>query len=175
MPAIRYRYADIDGQQLFYREAGAVGAPALVLLHGFPASSFMFRDLIPLLADQYHVIAPDHLGFGLSAAPPAGEFTYTFDALAEGAAVPRRTQRGSGPAGRRCGDPGVRLFGLCRTGGAGVRRSSRDGGDPDALGAQRGPRGVRGSGAGARPGRGPVPHVEPGAGRPPGGGERGVT
>jgi pimeloyl-ACP methyl ester carboxylesterase len=53
-----------------------------VLLHGFPASSFMFRDLIPRLADRYHVIAPDHLGFGLSEVPPAGEFGYTFDALA---------------------------------------------------------------------------------------------
>ena len=83
MHTIRHRYVDIDGQQLFYREAGAADAPALVLLHGFPASSFMFRDLIPLLADRYHVIAPDHLGFGLSGAPPVGEFTYTFDALAE--------------------------------------------------------------------------------------------
>ena len=82
MHAIHYRYADIDGQRLFYREAGAADAPPLVLLHGFPASSFMFRDLIPLLADRYHVIAPDHLGFGLSDAPPASEFTYTFDALA---------------------------------------------------------------------------------------------
>jgi len=82
MHAIHYRYADIDGRQLFYREAGPAGAPALVLLHGFPASSFMFRDLIPLLAGRYHVIAPDHLGFGLSAAPPASEFSYTFDALA---------------------------------------------------------------------------------------------
>ena len=54
----------------------------MVLLHGFPASSFMFRDLIPRLADRYHVIAPDHLGFGLSDAPPADEFGYTFDALA---------------------------------------------------------------------------------------------
>ena len=53
-----------------------------MLLHGFPASSFMFRNLIPLLADRYHVIAPDHLGFGLSDAPPVGEFGYTFDALA---------------------------------------------------------------------------------------------
>jgi pimeloyl-ACP methyl ester carboxylesterase len=53
-----------------------------MLLHGFPASSFMFRDLIPRLADRYHVIAPDHLGFGLSDAPPADEFGYTFDALA---------------------------------------------------------------------------------------------
>ena len=54
----------------------------MVLLHGFPASSFMFRHLIPVLADRYHVIAPDHLGFGLSDAPPADEFGYTFDALA---------------------------------------------------------------------------------------------
>lgn len=82
MQAIHHRYADIDGHHLFYREAGAAGAPALVLLHGFPASSFMFRNLIPLLADRYHVIAPDHLGFGLSDAPPAGEFGYSFDALA---------------------------------------------------------------------------------------------
>jgi pimeloyl-ACP methyl ester carboxylesterase len=82
MHAIHYRYADIDGQRLFYREAGPASAPVVVLLHGFPASSFMFRDLIPVLADRYHVIAPDHLGFGWSDAPPAGEFTYTFDALA---------------------------------------------------------------------------------------------
>jgi pimeloyl-ACP methyl ester carboxylesterase len=71
---IHYRYADIDGQQLFYGKAGPAGAPAVALLHGFPASSFMFRELIPLLADRYHVIAPDHLGFGLSGAPPAGEW-----------------------------------------------------------------------------------------------------
>jgi pimeloyl-ACP methyl ester carboxylesterase len=82
MHAIHYRYADVHGRRLFYREAGASDAPAVVLLHGFPASSFMFRDLIPLLADRYHVIAPDHLGFGLSDAPPASEFSYTFDALA---------------------------------------------------------------------------------------------
>jgi pimeloyl-ACP methyl ester carboxylesterase len=83
MPTVHYRYADVDGQRLFYREAGPAGAPAVVLLHGFPASSFMFRDLIPRLADRYHVIAPDHLGFGLSDAPPASEFGYTFDALAD--------------------------------------------------------------------------------------------
>jgi pimeloyl-ACP methyl ester carboxylesterase len=65
----------------------------VVLLHGFPASSFMFRDLIPLLADRYPVIAPDHLGFGLSGAPPAEEFGYTFDALAGLTALPRRRQR----------------------------------------------------------------------------------
>jgi pimeloyl-ACP methyl ester carboxylesterase len=82
MTTVHHRYATVRGQQLFYREAGPADAPALVLLHGFPASSFMFRDLMPRLADRYHVIAPDHLGFGLSDAPPAGEFGYTFDALA---------------------------------------------------------------------------------------------
>ena len=82
MTAVQHRYATVDGHQLFYREAGPADAPAVVLLHGFPASSFMFRELIPRLADRYHVIAPDHLGFGLSDAPPAEEFGYTFDALA---------------------------------------------------------------------------------------------
>ena len=71
MATVHHRYATVRGRQLFYREAGPADAPAVVLLHGFPASSFMFRDLIPLLADRYHVIAPDHLGFGLSDAPPA--------------------------------------------------------------------------------------------------------
>ena len=83
MTTVHHRYATVDGQRLFYREAGPVGAPVIVLLHGFPASSFMFRNLIPLLAGRYHVIAPDHLGFGLSGAPPTGEFTYTFDGLAD--------------------------------------------------------------------------------------------
>jgi pimeloyl-ACP methyl ester carboxylesterase len=82
MAPIHYRYATVQGRQLFYREAGPAGGPVIVLLHGFPASSFMFRDLIPRLAGRYHVIAPDHLGFGLSDAPPADEFGYTFDALA---------------------------------------------------------------------------------------------
>jgi pimeloyl-ACP methyl ester carboxylesterase len=77
-----YRYAAVGGHLLFYREAGQRGAPAIVLLHGFPASSFMFRNLIPDLADHYYVIAPDHLGFGLSDAPAAEDFRYTFDALA---------------------------------------------------------------------------------------------
>jgi pimeloyl-ACP methyl ester carboxylesterase len=82
MTIVHHRYATVRGRRLFYREAGPADAPAVVLLHGFPASSFMFRDLIPRLADRYHVIAPDHLGFGWSDAPPAGEFGYTFDALA---------------------------------------------------------------------------------------------
>ncbi|MCV7075323.1 alpha/beta fold hydrolase [Mycobacterium szulgai] len=83
MPAVHHRYATIDGRRLFFREAGNPDAPAIVLLHGFPTSSYMFRQLIPALADRYHVIAPDHLGFGLSDAPPVEEFDYTFDALAE--------------------------------------------------------------------------------------------
>ena len=81
MPAVHHRYATVDGHQLFYREAGDPAAPALVLLHGFPTSSYMFRQLAPALADRYHVIAPDHLGFGLSDAPNVDEFDYTFDAL----------------------------------------------------------------------------------------------
>jgi pimeloyl-ACP methyl ester carboxylesterase len=81
MAAVHYRYSTVQGQRLFYREAGPADAPVIVLLHGFPASSFMFRDLIPPLARQYHVIAPDLLGFGLSDAPPADTFSYTFDAL----------------------------------------------------------------------------------------------
>lgn len=83
MPAVHHRYATVDGHRLFYREAGAPDAPAVVLLHGFPTSSYMFRDLIPALADLYHVVAPDHLGFGLSDAPPIEEFDYTFDGLTD--------------------------------------------------------------------------------------------
>jgi pimeloyl-ACP methyl ester carboxylesterase len=81
--SVRHQYADVDGRRLFYRQAGSADAPAIVLLHGFPTSSFMFRDLVPALADRCHVIAPDHLGFGLSDAPAVDEFDYTFDALTE--------------------------------------------------------------------------------------------
>jgi pimeloyl-ACP methyl ester carboxylesterase len=80
---VHHRYATVNGRRLFYREAGSPDAPALVLLHGFPTSSFMFRELIPRLADTFHVIAPDHLGFGLSDAPTVDEFDYTFDALSD--------------------------------------------------------------------------------------------
>jgi pimeloyl-ACP methyl ester carboxylesterase len=83
MSQVHHRYATVSRHRLFYREAGAPDAPAVVLLHGFPASSFMFRHLIPQLADRYRVVAPDHLGFGLSDAPPADEFTYTFEALTD--------------------------------------------------------------------------------------------
>lgn len=83
MPAVHHRYATLDGHRIFYREAGDPAAPAVVLLHGFPTSSYMFRHLIPALADKCHVIAPDHLGFGLSDAPPVDQFDYTFDALTD--------------------------------------------------------------------------------------------
>ena len=83
MSPVHHRYVAIGGHQLFYREAGPSDAPVIVLLHGFPTSSFMFRNLIPPLADRYRVIAPDHLGFGLSDAPPVAEFDYTFDSLTD--------------------------------------------------------------------------------------------
>jgi pimeloyl-ACP methyl ester carboxylesterase len=83
MSAIEYRSANIDGLKIFYREAGAADAPALLLLHGVPSSSHMFRDLIPLLADRFHIIAPDLPGFGQSDMPARGKFAYTFDHLAD--------------------------------------------------------------------------------------------
>lgn len=83
MVDVHHRYATVHGRRLFYREAGPADAPVVLLLHGFPTSSFMFRELIPRLADRWHVIAPDHLGFGLSDAPAADEFDYTFDALTD--------------------------------------------------------------------------------------------
>jgi pimeloyl-ACP methyl ester carboxylesterase len=76
-----YRTIPIDDRNVFVREAGERGAPAIVLLHGFPSSSHQFRDLIPLLANRFHVIAPDLIGFGHSAAPSVREFAYTFDNL----------------------------------------------------------------------------------------------
>lgn len=81
--AVHYRTADVDGLKIFYREAGNPNAPTLLLLHGFPTSSHMFRDLIPLLADRYHIVAPDMPGFGYSDAPDRAQFKYTFDHLAE--------------------------------------------------------------------------------------------
>lgn len=83
MSVVHHRHAEIAGRGIFYREAGPADAPVIVLLHGFPTSSFMFRNLIPELADRYRVIAPDFLGFGYSDAPPVDEFDYTFDALAD--------------------------------------------------------------------------------------------
>jgi pimeloyl-ACP methyl ester carboxylesterase len=78
----RYHYATIDGHRIFYREAGAKDAPTLLLLHGFPTSSHMFRNLIPSLADRYHVIAPDLPGFGFSKSRDREHFRYTFENLA---------------------------------------------------------------------------------------------
>jgi len=83
MTAITYRTADVDGFKIFYREAGAPDAPKLLLLHGFPSASHMFRDLIPLLADRFHIIAPDLPGFGQSDMPMRSEFAYTFENIAD--------------------------------------------------------------------------------------------
>jgi pimeloyl-ACP methyl ester carboxylesterase len=79
----RYQTVTIDGINVFYREAGSAHAPVLLLLHGFPASSFMYRDLISRLSDRFRVIAPDYPGFGYSDAPSANDFAYTFDHLAD--------------------------------------------------------------------------------------------
>jgi len=78
-----YKTVDVDGYSIFYREAGDPANPTLLLLHGFPTASHMFRDLLPLLADRFHLIAPDLPGFGLSALPSRNEFSYTFDNLAQ--------------------------------------------------------------------------------------------
>jgi pimeloyl-ACP methyl ester carboxylesterase len=80
--AVSYRSVQVDGVRVFYREAGPKDAPVILLLHGFPSSSHMFRDLIPLLADRYRLVAPDYPGFGQSDMPPPDAFTYTFDNLA---------------------------------------------------------------------------------------------
>jgi pimeloyl-ACP methyl ester carboxylesterase len=80
---VHYRTQTVGNVEVFYREAGAADAPVILLLHGFPTSSHMFRDLIPALADRYRVIAPDLPGFGMTKAPMRGKFNYTFDALAE--------------------------------------------------------------------------------------------
>ena len=83
MTDITYRTANVDGFNIFYREAGKAGAPKLLLLHGFPSASHMFRDLIPLLADRFHLVAPDLPGFGRSDMPARSQFTYTFDHIAD--------------------------------------------------------------------------------------------
>ena len=82
-PKVSHRTVKIDGLDIFYREAGPKDAPTILLLHGFPTSSHMFRNLIPALADKYHVVAPDYPGYGQSSAPTVDKFDYTFDKLAE--------------------------------------------------------------------------------------------
>ena len=82
MSAIRYRQALVDDFNIFYREAGAPGKPKLLLLHGFPSSSHMFRDLIPLLSESFHIVAPDLPGFGRSDMPSRDKFKYSFDNIA---------------------------------------------------------------------------------------------
>ncbi|MEH2147939.1 alpha/beta fold hydrolase [Nostoc sp.] len=78
-----YRTVSIDGLDIFYREAGSRSNPTILLLHGFPTSSHMFRNLIPALADKFHLVAPDYPGYGNSSMPSVNEFDYTFDKLAE--------------------------------------------------------------------------------------------
>ncbi|RUL78897.1 alpha/beta fold hydrolase [Dyella choica] len=83
MSTLRYRKAHVGGIDVFYREAGKPGQPKLLLLHGFPSSSHMYRELIPLLCDNFHIVAPDLPGFGQTDMPPRDAFKYTFDHLAE--------------------------------------------------------------------------------------------
>jgi pimeloyl-ACP methyl ester carboxylesterase len=80
---VLHRFVKVNGLDIFYREAGPKDAPTILLLHGFPTSSHMYRNLIPALADRYHVVAPDYPGFGNSTAPPIDKFEYTFDNLAK--------------------------------------------------------------------------------------------
>jgi pimeloyl-ACP methyl ester carboxylesterase len=83
MNDITYRAVHVDGIKIFYREAGSKDDPAILLLHGFPSASHMFRDLIPMLAGQFHVVAPDYPGFGQSDMPPRDTFAYTFSNISD--------------------------------------------------------------------------------------------
>src|SRR3569832_487229 len=81
-PTIFYRTLNVEGLEIFYREAGPRDAPTVLLLHGFPSSSHMFRNLIPRLANEYHVLAPDFPGYGESSSPPVNEFDNSFERFA---------------------------------------------------------------------------------------------
>ena len=83
MPTVRHRTVDVDGLEVFYRESGMPDRPAVLLLHGFPSSSHMYRHLLAELGDRFHCVAPDLPGFGLTESPPPDRFSYTFDRLAE--------------------------------------------------------------------------------------------
>ena len=83
MFSTRHKTVEVDGLEIFYREAGPEGAPTILLLHGFPTSSHMFRNLIPALSDKFHLVALDYPGFGNSSMPKVDEFDYTFDRIAE--------------------------------------------------------------------------------------------
>src|SRR5262249_8243059 len=81
-PTVFYRTLNVEGLDIFYREAGARDAPAVLLLHGVPSSSHMLRNLSPMLADTYHVVAPDFPGYGQSSAPSVNDFDYSYERLA---------------------------------------------------------------------------------------------
>ena len=83
IPITHIRRVQADGVNMFYREAGPADAPVILLLHGFPTSSFQYRELIPRLADKYRIIAPDLPGFGFTQVPPERGYTYSFDCLAK--------------------------------------------------------------------------------------------
>ena len=83
IPQVRHRFAEVGGVRVFYREAGPADAPALLLLHGFPASSHQYRNLIPALAGKFHVIGMDYPGFGNSDMPDPAKYPYTFDKASE--------------------------------------------------------------------------------------------
>jgi alpha-beta hydrolase superfamily lysophospholipase len=125
--SISYHTVDVQGVNIFYREAGPANAPTVLLLHGFPSSSRMWETLLPLLADKYHLIAPDYPGFGNSSAPSPSSFTYTFDNIA-GVMNDLTTKLGissyvlfmqdyGGPLafGWRCPIPNASAPSLCRT------------------------------------------------------------
>jgi pimeloyl-ACP methyl ester carboxylesterase len=91
MHKVNFRRVDVDGVNIFYREAGSQDVPAILLLHGFPSAGHMFRDLIPQLADRFRLIAPDLPGFGQSDMPDRSQFAYTFDNVAR--VIDRFTER----------------------------------------------------------------------------------